>query len=53
MPRLHETWHGHYVAWMEAGRTVHALTDCAGVLQYALPPAVARRLHALCRFLEV
>lgn len=35
------------------GRTVHALTDRAGVLQYTLPSAVAERLERLMAHLEV
>jgi acyl-CoA thioester hydrolase len=35
------------------GRTVHALTDSAGVLQYALPQPVAARLWALYQHLGV
>lgn len=35
------------------GRTVHALTDRAGVLQYTLPPLVAERLARLMAHLEV
>jgi acyl-CoA thioester hydrolase len=30
-----------------AGRTVHALTDRAGILQYRLPPEVAERLERM------
>jgi acyl-CoA thioester hydrolase len=35
------------------GRTVHALTDADGVLQYTLPPPIARRLAPLLDFLGV
>jgi acyl-CoA thioester hydrolase len=35
------------------GRTVHALTDADGVLQYTLPDPIARRLGALMSFLGV
>jgi acyl-CoA thioester hydrolase len=34
-----------------SGRTVHALTDLGGTLQYSLPQPVAQRLSALCDFL--
>lgn len=34
------------------GRTVHALTDADGVLQYRLPEPVAQRLVSLQSFLE-
>jgi acyl-CoA thioester hydrolase len=36
-----------------SGRTVHALTDCQGVLQYALPEPIAARLSALYQHLGV
>lgn len=36
-----------------SGRTVHALTDKDGVLQYALPQVIAERLHGLMAFLGV
>ena len=36
-----------------AGKTVHALTDRDGVLQYALPPVIAGRLQELQSFLGV
>lgn len=35
------------------GRTVHALTDADGVLQYALPQPIAQRLDSLMAFLGV
>jgi acyl-CoA thioester hydrolase len=35
------------------GRTVHALTDNDGVLQYTLPQPIAQRLAALLGFLGV
>jgi acyl-CoA thioester hydrolase len=35
------------------GRTVHALTDPDGVLQYTLPEPIAQRLGALLSFLGV
>lgn len=34
------------------GRTVHALTDRQGVLQYRLPPAVGERLERLLAWTE-
>lgn len=36
-----------------SGRTVHALTDRDGVLQYALPQVIAERLQGLMAFLGV
>lgn len=35
------------------GRTVHVLTDAAGVLQYTLPPVIGERLERLMAYLEV
>jgi acyl-CoA thioester hydrolase len=35
------------------GRTVHALTDADGVLQYTLPEPIAQRLDSLMGFLGV
>lgn len=35
------------------GRTVHALTDAAGALQYTLPQPIAQRLESLMGFLGV
>ena len=35
------------------GRTIHALTDADGVLQYTLPEPIAQRLASLMRFLGV
>ena len=35
------------------GRTIHALTDIDGVLQYALPQSIALKLSALRYFLGV
>ena len=35
------------------GRTVHALTDRDGLLQYSLPPVIAERLARLMAHLEV
>lgn len=35
-----------------AGRTVHALTDRGGVLQYRLPPEVGERLERMLASLE-
>jgi acyl-CoA thioester hydrolase len=35
------------------GRTVHALTNAQGVLQYTLPEPIAQRLEALLGFLGV
>jgi len=35
------------------GRTVHALTDADGVLQYTLPAPIAQRLESLLGFLGV
>lgn len=35
------------------GKTVHALTDTEGVLQYRLPPVLAERLEKLMASLEV
>lgn len=35
------------------GRTVHALTDSLGMLQYSLPQPIAERLCSLYRFLGV
>jgi acyl-CoA thioester hydrolase len=35
------------------GRTVHALTDADGVLQYTLPTPIAQRLDSLLGFLGV
>jgi acyl-CoA thioester hydrolase len=40
-------------ALLARGRTVHALTDAEGVLQYTLPQPVARGLAALENFLGV
>jgi acyl-CoA thioester hydrolase len=34
------------------GKTVHALTDLAGVTQYRLPPAVAERVEAMLAWAE-
>lgn len=34
------------------GRTVHALTDLAGVIQYRIPPAIEERLARLVSHLE-
>ncbi len=34
------------------GKTVHALTDLAGVLQYRVPPAIEERLARLLAHLE-
>ncbi len=34
------------------GKTVHALTDLAGVLQYRVPPVVEERLARLISYLE-
>ena len=34
------------------GRTVHALTDMAGVLQYRVPPLIEERLERLLSHLE-
>jgi len=36
-----------------SGRTVHALTDREGILQYTLPQPIAQRLSALYQFLGV
>jgi len=36
-----------------SGRTVHALTDQDGVLQYSMPQPIAQRLGALMGFLGV
>jgi acyl-CoA thioester hydrolase len=36
-----------------SGRTVHALTDQDGVLQYSIPKPIAQRLGALMGFLGV
>lgn len=41
---------GKISAW---GRTVHALTDMDGVLQYALPPVIAERLQRMMACLGV
>ena len=41
---------GHISA---SGRTVHALTDADGVLQYTLPQPIAQRLESLMSFLGV
>lgn len=35
------------------GRTVHVLTDSAGILQYSLPPVIGERLERLMAYLEV
>jgi len=35
------------------GRTVHALTDLAGVLQYRVPPVIVERVERLMAHLEV
>lgn len=35
-----------------SGRTVHALTDANGVLQYVLPKAIAKKLSAILEYLE-
>jgi acyl-CoA thioester hydrolase len=35
------------------GRTVHALTDLAGVIQYRVPPVIAERVERLMAHLEV
>jgi len=35
------------------GRTVHALTDLAGLLQYRVPPLIAERVERLMAHLEV
>ncbi len=35
------------------GRTVHALTDLAGVLQYRVPPVIEERLARLLAHLEI
>ena len=35
------------------GRTIHALTDADGVLQYALPQPIAQKLDSLMAFLGV
>jgi len=35
------------------GKTVHALTDLAGVLQYRVPPVIAERVARLAAHLEV
>lgn len=35
------------------GRTVHAVTDKAGILQYRLPPVIAERLERLMAYLAV
>lgn len=36
-----------------SGRTVHVLTDKNGILQYALPPAIAERIKKMHSYLEV
>jgi acyl-CoA thioester hydrolase len=36
-----------------SGRTIHALTDMNGILQYTLPPAIAERMQAMMAFLGV
>jgi len=35
------------------GRTLHALTDMEGVLQYRVPPVIAERVERLMAYLEV
>lgn len=37
---------------LATGRTVHALTDNTGVLQYQLPPAIAERVASMRTWLE-
>ena len=36
---------------LATGRTVHALTDNAGVLQYQLPQAIAERIERMTDWL--
>jgi acyl-CoA thioester hydrolase len=44
---------GAHGALAASGRTIHALTDLEGVLQYRVPPVIADRVERLMAHLEV